>query len=57
MFIKHYAPNRCEPKIIIVKMAKKVGGQVGCETRIEVIVKIQKVGAGSGLGGCEPRIE
>ena len=26
MFIKHYAPNRCEPKIeVIVKMPKKVG--------------------------------
>ena len=27
------------------------GGQGGCERRIEVIVKIQKVGQGTGRGG------
>ena len=31
------------------------GGQVGCERRIEVFVKIQKkkMGGGSGLGGLD----
>ena len=38
MFMKHYAPNRCEP-------------------RIEVIVKMPKIGVESPVGGCEPRIE
>ena len=38
-----------------------LGGQGGCERRIEVFVKIQKNnffgGLGRGQGGCERRIE
>ena len=39
-----------------------MGGQSGCERRIEVFVKIQKKiflggGRGRGQGGCEQRIE
>ena len=45
-----------------------MGGQSGCERRIEIFVKIQKknlgggglgsgVGGGGGQGGCEQRIE
>ena len=36
-----------------------MGGQGGCERRIEVFVKIQKNGGGrvGGQGGCERRIE
>ena len=62
MFMKHYAPNRCEPSIeVIMKMGvqwgwgsgvlRVEGGQGGCEyeRRIEVIVKIQC--------GCERRIK
>ena len=43
MFMKHYAPNRYEPRIeaAIVKMPNKSGGG----------------GGGGGVhGGCEPRI-
>ena len=66
MFMKHYAPNICEPSIeVIIKMGVQLGeggqgfgggGQDGCERRSEVIVKIQKKiggGGGSGQGGCE----
>ena len=61
MFMKHYAPNRCEPSIeVIMQMGVKWGGQGGCERRIEAIVKIQKKvfgGGGEGQGGCKRRIE
>ena len=45
MFIKHYAPNRCEPSI------GGGGCHDGCERRIEVFVKIQKKKKNSGWGG------
>ena len=57
--MKHYAPNRCEPRIeVIVKMHKKSGwgrGQGGCEPRIEVIMKCKKTKSGgwSGAGSDE----
>ena len=59
MFMKHNAPNRCEPRIeVIVKMQRKGpvgeggGVQGGCEPRIEVIVKMKKkLGWGGGGGG------
>ena len=68
MFMKHYAPNRCEPSIeVIMKMGVQwgrvlLGCQGGCERerRIEVIVKIKKKkfgGGGSGQDGCERRIK
>ena len=64
MFMKHYAPNRCEPSIeVIMKMGVQweegwvgrggsgfEGCQGGCERerRIEVIVKIKKKNRGRG---------
>ena len=57
MFMKHYAPNICEPSIeVFVKWMSNQGvgegggqGQSGCEQRIEFIVKIpKKYGGGSG---------
>ena len=61
--MKHYAPNRCEPSIeVIMKLAVQRGSgfgrgcQGGCERdrRIEVIVKIKKIGGGgSGPSGDE----
>ena len=70
MFMKHYAPNRCEPSIeVIMKMAVQrgwrrvlgVGCQGGCECERGIdVVKIQKKknrGRGSGQGGCERRIK
>ena len=44
MFMKHYAPNRCE------------GCQGGCERerRIEVIVSIKKIG---GVGSGQVRVD
>ena len=69
MFMKHYAPNRCEPSI----EALNLGAQGRCERRSEIFVKIQKkkffffffffgggggrVGGGWGQGGCARRIE
>ena len=53
IFMKHYAPNRCEPRIkVIVKMGVRLelgggGGQGGCERRIEAMVKCKKK---SGVG-------
>ena len=68
MFMKHYAPNRCEPSIeVIMQMGVQWVGfgfwggcQGGCERerRIEVIVKIKKNGGGgSGQGEYERRFE
>ena len=54
MFIKHYAPNRCEPSIEVIMQIGWVGGcQGGSEQRIEVFVKIpkKKIGGGGGWGG------
>ena len=68
MFMKHYAPNRCEPSIEF----QGRGGDPGrCERRSEVFVKIQKKkifffflggggggeGGGGGHGRCEQRSE
>ena len=56
MFMKHYAPNRCEPSIDALNWGG--GGKGGCELRSEVFVKFQKknfwVG---GQGRCEWRSE
>ena len=40
MFMKHYAPNRCEPSIEALNFVG--GGQGRCERRSEVVVKIQQ---------------
>ena len=40
MFMKHYAPNRCEPKIEALNF-KGRGDQGRCERRSEVFAKIQ----------------
>ena len=54
MFMKHYAPNRCEPSIEALNFRGR-GDQGRCERRSEVFVKIQKkIGGGGcrvGLGG------
>ena len=56
MFMKHYAPNRCEPSIEALNFRGR-GDQGRCERRSEVFVKIQKKnifggeGGGSGLRG------
>ena len=72
MFMKHYAPNRCEPSIeVIMKLGVqwgrrgsgggRGGGQGGCERRSEVIVKIQKQFRGGGredlVGGGVVRVD
>ena len=47
MFMKQYAPNRCEPRIeVIVKMQKSRGG---CEPTIEFFVKMPKKVSGGGV--------
>ena len=57
MFMKHYAPNRCEPSIEALNFRGDRGDQGRCERRIEVLVKIKKKkmwgrgGVGSGWGG------
>ena len=63
MFMKHYAPNRCEPSIEALnfgggggRVVGRVGGGGGlggggpdkCERRIEVFVKIQNKKWGGG---------
>ena len=63
MFIKHYAPTRCEPSIeVIVKLGvrpgegllgSKVGGRGWCVINAK---KGGRVRFGD-QGGCEPRIE
>ena len=63
MFMKHNAPDRCEPSIeVIVKIGvrpegkglvgSKVGGRGWCEAKKGIRVRL-----GGGQGGCEPRIE
>ena len=55
MFMKQYAPNRCEPRIeVIVKMQQS---RRGCEPTIEFIVKMQKKKVSGDQGGCETTIE
>ena len=53
MFMKHYAPNRCEPRIEALNFGVGSGDQGRCERRSEVFVKIQKkiLLGGSGRGG------
>ena len=61
--MKHYAPNRCEPRIEVIVKVKKVG--VGDVNWLNVKMPKHKqkecvgVGVGKGIrmGGCEPRIE
>ena len=54
MFMKHCAPNRCEPSIeVIMKMGVGFWGcQGGWERGVEVIVKNlkKKIGGGGGAG-------
>ena len=63
MFMKHYAPNRCETSIeAIVKMAFRPGWGRGvwlvARIGLEVGGKCKKRGVrGMGQSGCEPRIE
>ena len=55
MSMKHYAPNRCEPSIVVImKMGSNggLGGQGGCERRIEVFVKSEKNSGGGGGRGA-----
>ena len=55
MFMKHYAPNRCEPSIeVIMKMGVQWGGG-GCW----VLGGCQGIRGGGGGGGveCERRFE
>ena len=62
MFMKHYAPNRCEPSIEALYFRGEWGGggQGRCEQRSEVFVKFQNqniffffffFGGGGGGGG------
>ena len=65
MFMKHYAPNRCEPSIEALNIGgggHGLGDQGTIKHRSEVFVKIQKKNGGGGVrkggqGGCERRIE
>ena len=46
MFMKHYAPNRCEPSIeVIVKMGVRPGGGGGW--------LVARLGVGGGVGKCK----
>ena len=54
MFMKHYAPNRCEPSIEALNFRGR-GDQGRCEQRSGVFVKIHKkkfffLGGGGGGG-------
>ena len=42
IFMKHYAPNRCEPSIEALNYGGR-GDQGRCERRSEVFVKFQKI--------------
>ena len=69
MFMKHYAPNRCEPSIEALNSRGEGGGQGRCEQRSEVFVKFQNIcffffffcfffgGGGGGQNRCERRSE
>ena len=70
MFMKHYAPNRCEPRNeVIMKMGVQWGWGVGFSFgRVRVDVNVNeglkycensktKWGRGSWQGGCERRIK
>ena len=50
MFMKHYAPNRCEPSIKALN-CRGSGGSGQMERRSEVFVKIQKKMGGGEWGG------
>ena len=54
MFMKHYAPNRCEPRIeVIVKMGVRFGR--GVDVNEELVIsnaKKKKKILGVGGGGC-----
>ena len=53
MFMKHYAPNRCEPRIkVIVKMGIRLGRGGGVDVNEELVI----LGGGGGVG-CEQTIE
>ena len=63
MFMKHYAPIRCEPSIEALNFRGR-GDQGRCERRREVFVKIHfffgggdRFGGGGGHGRCEQRSE
>ena len=48
MFMKHYAPNRCEPRIkVIVKMGIRLGRGGGVDVNEELVI----LGGGGGGGG------
>ena len=52
MFMKHYAPNRCEPSIEALNfkgLGWEGGDQGRCEWRGEVFVKFQKNMGGGGV--------
>ena len=54
MFMKQYAPNRCEPSIEALNFSGE-GDQGRCERRSEVFVEIQNffffLGGGGRVGG------
>ena len=62
MFMKHYAPSRCEPRIIVKMGFRQMGGGGEWSGRGDMneefgFVKVQKTfGGGGGQGGCERRI-
>ena len=50
MFMKHYAPNRCEPRIkVIVKMGIRLGRGGGVDVNEELVI----LGGGGGGGGLD----
>ena len=61
MFMKHYAPNRCEPSIeVIVKIGVRPGDTGWLVAKLGVGAvwgKCKKGGPVGGQGGCERRIE
>ena len=58
MFMKHYAPNRCEPRIkVIVKMGIQLGRGGGVDVNEELVILGGGGGGGGGWVGCEQTIE